>query len=108
MIVFTDGPASGTKLSLRRLPVLLRVVIDQDGTVDALDQLDDTPKPTEAIHVYRIVAGSDSRAIVCSRGRGCRRENSATYRLYEKQPDDADARDTTNWQAWAESQRNIS
>lgn len=107
VITFLDGPASEARLSLRRAPILLRVVIDQAGTVDALDQLTDTPAPTETIHVYRIVPGSLIRAIVCSRGRGCRHESTAQYQLHENQPADEDARDTAKWQAWCETQRHL-
>lgn len=46
MTTFTDGPAAETVLELRRAPKFLRVVRDADGTVDALDQLNDTPKPS--------------------------------------------------------------
>lgn len=53
MITFLDGPAAGTKLSLHRAPIFLRVVIDREtGRVDALDQLNDVPKKSEAVHVY--------------------------------------------------------
>lgn len=107
MITFFDGPARESRLSLRRTPALLRVVIDQAGVVDALDQLDDTPKPSETIHVYRLIPESLARAFVCSRGRGCRHENTAQYRLHESQPADEDARDTDKWQTWCETQRQL-
>jgi len=99
MIRFLDGPAEGTPLDLRRAPVLLRVVIDQDGTVDALDQLDDTPKDSETIYVY-YRDGEVSRGFMCSRGRGgkgCQLILSADYRLHAEQPD---VRATERWQEW--------
>jgi hypothetical protein len=51
---FIDGPAAGTVLSLKRSPLFLRAVQDPlDGKWDALDQLDDAPRPGERIVVYR-------------------------------------------------------
>jgi len=101
MIVFLDGPGKGRITFLARAPLFLRVVIDHDGTVDALDQLTDEAKPTETIHVYRR-DGEPSSRIVCSRGRGggCRQFAVAQYRLSEAQPDDATARDNLAWKAW--------
>ena len=101
---FLDGPAKGTVLDLRRAPLLLRVVIAADGTVDALDQLHDAPKPSEAIHVY-LRQGQPTRYHVC---RSPRRLSgwhiSADYRLYGRQPDDATARDEHAWRQWAAEQ----
>ena len=103
---FLDGPAAGAALSLRRAPIFLRVVIDRrTKAVDALDQLSDTPEPTEAIYVYRRSAYVGS-AIVCSRGRGggCRSEQVAEYSLHPEQPEDAVMRDEKRWGEWAEQQ----
>jgi len=104
MVIFLDGPAKGKSLALRRAPVFLRAVIDQDGTVDALDLLEDEPKPTETVHVYRRVAGTVSSAIVCSRGRGCRSMAGADYRLHDPQPPDASARHNGLWAEWAKTE----
>lgn len=100
---FEDGPASGATLSLARSPVLLRVVIDRAGRVDALDQLDDTPRAGESVHVYILT----QKPGVCfldfrdanGRRRGERRE-TGTYRLASMQPDDDVLRDTTRWREW--------
>lgn len=55
MTTFTDGPAAAIQLNISRTPIYLRVVHDiATDQWDALDQLADTPKPTEEIHVYRI------------------------------------------------------
>jgi len=102
MITFHDGPAKGASLLLQRAPDLLRVVIDQDGTIDALDQVDDEPKPTESIYVYRIV-GKASAGFMCRRGRGgrgCQRFACATYKLSESQPEPLVARDAEKWREW--------
>lgn len=100
MITFWDGPAKGEKLSLGRAPEFLRVVIDADGTIDALDQLDDQPEPDEEIYVYRQIPGTLSGGFACTRGKGCRRLIFADYRLCETQPEAAVLRDNVRWQAW--------
>ena len=102
---FLDGPAQGTRLSLQRAPIFLRVVIDADGTVDALDQLSDQPTATEKISVYHL-AGEPSHFIACSRGKGggCRRGVIAEYRLHPEQPTDEEARDFEKWAAWVANQ----
>jgi len=99
MIRFIAGPAEGAALSLRRVPHFLRVVVDQAGTVDALDQLGDTIREGETAHVY-VLAGKPSSAIVCSRGKGCRQELIAEYRQHDEQPPQAILRDNAEWQAW--------
>jgi len=105
MITFEDGPAAGVVLELRRAPPFLRVVIDRKtGEVDALDQLDDRPRPGEEIHVYRR-AGRARRYHV----KACRRSESgyvlqARYRQHEEQPADHVGRDCKSWQNWAGEQ----
>ncbi len=103
MVTFVDGPAKGALLTLRRAPVFLRVVIDSGCKVDALDQVDDTPRPDEAVHVYRL-AGEVGTSIVCRRGKGCQTSVSAEYRLNPSQPGTEVARDTGRWQEWCEKQ----
>lgn len=97
---FLDGPAQGKSLNLRRLPHFLRVVISADGTVDALDQLDDVCASSETPHVYRM-EGSVGRAIFCSRGHGCRTEEIADYRYHDQQPEESVLRDNDAWAEWA-------
>lgn len=95
MIQFIDGPAKGTTLDLRRAPVFLRVVIDPVGDVfDALDQLDDVPKPHESIHVYRLIGQPTRYHVSLSPRRlsGCR--YAAEYQFVAQQPDDLTMRDT--------------
>lgn len=92
---------------LQRAPIFLRVVIDQDGTVDALDQLDDEPRPGETVHVYEQVPGTHSRAHLCIRGEG--RGASGWYEIaeYTHRPDvdGEQLRDRDAWQTWADVQR---
>lgn len=101
-----DGPAAGTDLMLRRAPVWLRVVVAPDGTVDALDQLQDTPQPDEEVHVYRQVEGTSSVVFACrTRSRGGRYEG-ASYRHVPGAPAD-DLRDSAAWQAWCVAQPGV-
>lgn len=53
MITFLDGPAANQTLMLKRIPKLLRVVLEKTGGIDALDQLEDVPNDDETIVVYR-------------------------------------------------------
>lgn len=98
MSKFLDGPAAGSALMLRRAPVFLRAVIDEStGKVDALDQMDDTPGPSERVHVYRRV-GEPIHA--CVRPGGC-------YELgdYRHVPDVDErlVRVTEDWRRWVDA-----
>jgi hypothetical protein len=96
---FTDGPAHGQALSLRRSPIFLRVVTD-GLRWDALDQLGDTPKKNEVITAYEI---AEHRGTVhINRGRhGSGWFAMATYKLLDgPQPPDEVLRDTTRWRDW--------
>lgn len=104
MIHFLDGPAKGVSLALRRAPEFLRVVLDHaTWQLDALDQLDDEPKASESIYVYRL-AGDVGRGFFCRRGKGCLTFVEADYRLFDVQPADEEVRDRERWQAWAMAQ----
>jgi len=105
MIKFLNGPAGGAKLDLRRAPHLLRVVIDFDGTVDALDQLDDVPKATETIHVYALLGRPSQYHVLCTPRWKSGWHLAADYRLHGEQPSEEIARDTHRWREWAARQR---
>lgn len=105
---FIDGPAKGVTLSLSRAPVFLRVVL-ANGKWDALDQLSDTPRPEEAIFVYRrktdpITAHIDGRDPKTGK-RFANWMSIADYLFHHTQPDDKTLRDTAAWQAWCHSQK---
>lgn len=108
MIEFTDGPAAGTHLCLRRTPLLLRVVIDQaSGQVDALDQLDDVPRLGESIHVY-VRQGEAFRGFIDSdKGGYSGPFIAANYSYFPWQPADEVARDNPRWQKWAVTLANV-
>lgn len=106
MIRFTNGPAAGTTLMLRRAPQFLRVVRGPDGKIDALDQLDDRPALDETITVYRLLEGGGMIHLNMrdKKGKHCGGFYAmATYELVEPQPADADVRSTAAWRGWAES-----
>lgn len=101
---FIDGPAKGTALELRRLPLYLRVVISQGGVVDALDQPDDEPAPFEGIYAYRMVDGTRISGFLCGNRKavGCKQFNSAAYRLCVQQPSESILQSRKLWVKWVE------
>lgn len=109
MITFIDGPAQGKTLELHRTPIMLRVVKSTlTGEWDALDQLDDTPKASEEIHVYRMRPGSSGTVHVDYRdAKTGRRRGSwmkyAEYTLWPEQPADAIVRTNERWREWCNS-----
>ena len=97
MTRFVDGPAKGKVLMLRRAPRFLRVT-EEAGQFDALDQLDDQPKPTEKLYAYEIT-GTAGYAFVD--GPKCRgRYAIASYHLVPQQPADEDMRTIARWHDW--------
>jgi len=107
VIEFLDGPAVvADDLALFDAPEWLRVVQATDGTWDALDAPDDTPRASERIHVYRR-EGAAGRMFMDYTTKGGRRRGEswsrASYRWCLHQPPDAVARDADAWAAWCAS-----
>jgi hypothetical protein len=108
---FLNGPAAGSTLGLRRVPIFLRVVIHRStGKVDALDQLDDEPLEAEAIYVYQGVPGTlmalRGDIIVCVRGADgmqAAATGSGDYR-HRSDVDGEQMRETGAWRAWCLAQ----
>jgi hypothetical protein len=100
MINFLDGPALDAVLDLQRAPKLLRVVISPAGEVDALDQLDDEPKPREKLYAYQRIGEPTQMHLRCSKPKRSGWYMSARYRLVQDQPIDAVMRDNKAWQEW--------
>lgn len=116
-VTFAGGPADGRECWLQRAPLFLRIVVDRRAelkrngkppaaAIDALDLLDDEPRPHEDVYVYRC-AWSTPPAHICMRGRGCHTSVSAAYHYV----DDVDAQelglgDTETWREWAEREGN--
>lgn len=108
MIHLLDGPAAGTDLALHRCPVFLRIVIDRtSGQVDALDQLNDTPRAGEAVHVYQgdrdTLFALRRDIVICVRGEDGGLDAAATAQGDYRHVADVDGeqlRDTDSWRAW--------
>ena len=105
MIDFQDGPAQGQggKLLIRRAPLHLRVVRSASGEWDALDQLDDTPRPDEQVFAYRLVEAGSAVHLSMRDKRGRRTGGwfvAATYAHVVEQPAEDVMRDTAKWRDW--------
>jgi hypothetical protein len=106
---FRDGPAEGKVLQLSRtpMPYFLRVTQKPDGTIDALDQVEDTPEDDEKIFVYRKIS-DDGTVHVDGRDKDGKRfgrwYTCCTYALHETQPEDAVLRGKDSWPAWCRSE----
>lgn len=102
---FIDGPAKGVELLCRRAPIMLRVVQNQHGEWDALDQPDDTVRPGEKVYVYRMV-GEPTHMYVC---RSPRRLSGmmtlADYAVLPDQPGDEHTRTNEAWAAWCDANK---
>lgn len=98
MTFFQKGPADGQKLLLKRAAKFLRVT-EEAGKWDALDQLEDTPRPAEKLHAYQIIGTPGSCHINMGRGRGGF-YIVATYQFCEQQPTDEQMRDNKLWREW--------
>lgn len=94
----TRGP-----LTLRRTPTYLRFVVTGTdwATLDALDQLDDAPRPGETVIAAR---KADESSIHFDGYRNGKRagwwERTASYEPVADQPPADVLRDTERWRAW--------
>lgn len=52
-VTFFGGAADREGLELANVPIILRVVVDEFGNVDALDAPGDEPREGETVHVYK-------------------------------------------------------
>lgn len=101
MTRFEGGPAHDEVLMLHRSPKLLRVVISPRGRVDALDQLDDEPRPKEKVSVYERVGEPFRVHIRMSPRSASGYYAQATYKYLDEQPAADVIRDTHGWREWA-------
>lgn len=97
MTTFTNGPANGKTLMLKRIPYFLRVVQDGDK-FDALDQPNDKPSPGETIHVYRHVE-TRGHVSISRRGGGGGFYPIASFEFHST-PQDSEVREVAEWIAW--------
>lgn len=103
MTRFLDGPAADKTLMLGRTPVFLRVVIDVDGTVDALNNLQDVAKPSEVCHAYQITGTPGFCHVNRGGGRGGR-YGIADYKLCPVQPPAEVMRENSAWANWVSAE----
>lgn len=102
-VQFVGGPLDGRELSLQRGPLFIRGVVNRgNGRRDALDLLDDEPRPNETVSVYQLVWRTPTSHI-CSRGEGCTLSYMGTYR-WREDVDGEQLRDTEAWRAWAQAE----
>ena len=100
---FADGPAAGVFLAIARAPLFLRVVKADGGEWDALDQLDDQPRPGETITVYLRASEPALIHVDLSNPRRGYWMQSAEYRVLVQQPPRDRIDGTENWQEWCRS-----
>lgn len=100
MTRFTNGPAHGKNLSLRRAPHFLRVVIGPQGEVDALDQLDDEVKEGETPHAYIRTGGIGMCHLKMSKPGRSGFYTMADYSYFPNQPSHEEMIDNAKWRAW--------
>jgi hypothetical protein len=100
-----DGPCGPTLLFNQRSPRFLRLVVDDKGELDCLDQLVDTPADGEAIHVYERVLGGEGEygIVTLDRPKRCIRVPLSSYR-HRPDVDGETVRETDAWQAWCYAQ----
>jgi hypothetical protein len=105
-VVLEDGPAAG-RYTVRRAPHFLRAVVSRsDGRVDLLDQLNDEPRPVEAVYVYEAEPGSIFDPDTLARtGTFLCPPPAASGRYRHRADVDGEAlRTTAAWRAWAREQ----
>jgi len=108
MTTFTNGPAHGVTLMLRRTPFLLRVTFNphvQKDQWDALNYLEDRPEKHETLYAYKV---SKFRGGVHLLIRGKNRKaggfyQNADYEYVQEQPSDEIMRDEEKWSEWCHS-----
>src|SRR4051794_35138431 len=102
MTTFTDGPAAGVTLLIRRTPLFLRVVLNAKGKWDAIDQLSDRANYDEAVYAYRKTAdeGDGGGAFICRGGGAGGYFQFAKYAFIAEQPPEDVLRYNSRWQAW--------
>lgn len=105
MSTFLNGPAADVSLVIRRAPLYLRAVQSaKKGEWDALDQLNDEPKPKEKVFAYRKIRDVMKGFMDGQTKGGGRRTGTyfehGEYVFVEPQPNDEIMRSREKWQEW--------
>ena len=103
MTKFTDGPAKGQVLMLKKCPHFLRVTFGK-GKWDALDVPADEPAKYEALFAYELVKQDGNACVNFGGGRGGFYP-IAEYRQCVPQPTDFEMRTRERWVKWCEANR---
>lgn len=99
MLRLLDGPAEGS-YAVKRAPLYLRAVVDEGtGKADVLDQLHDTPRPTERVHVYKL-QGEAGYVRVCFTGPRHGEGYATGDYLQVADVDGEQFRETAAWREW--------
>jgi hypothetical protein len=103
MITLIHTPTEKQTLMLRRAPYFLRVVWNDKGEVDALDQIEDEPRKDERVMVYVRNPVSMQRGVHLNTGgkKGGGWFAMASYRVSYLQPPDEVMRHNGLWAEWA-------
>lgn len=98
MIQLRGGPAAGA-YAVQRAPFWLRAVVDRgSGATDVLNELDDAPKPTEAVSIYVKIADEG----MVHANRGGRRSGFYAVATYDhvSDVDGEGLREQATWRDW--------
>ena len=101
MLTLIDGPCQGSFM-VKRAPRYLRAVKDADGSTDVLDQVEDTPKPSEKVYVYRMEGNPGTIHLHGGKSSGW----WALASYYHLEALDGESfRDNQAWQEWVLKQK---
>lgn len=97
MLNLYDGPCEGDYL-VKRAPPFLRAVVDQKtGAKDVLDQMEDVPKKTEKVYVYKLQGEAGQVHI---HGKGINGWYATGNYLFLSNVDGEALRANNAWQEW--------
>ena len=102
MLQLVDGPCEGTYF-VKRAPNYLRAVLDDKGEKDVLDLIEDTPRDSERVYVYKLDGEPGWMHIHGTKVHGF--YATGTYH-YLPEVDGESLRDNSKWQSWAIVQQN--
>jgi len=103
---FVNGPAIGVLLTLERIPLMLRVVVDEEGKWDALNEVDDEVKPGETVHVYRACGEPDQVHIdKVEHGRRCGEWSQMLDYSHWPNPGAVHTQRTEDWCHWTDANK---
>lgn len=113
MTRFEDGPAKGQVLMLQRAPLFLRVAFTPQRIDpppwDALDQVEDVPRPGVEIYYAYYRTGSHGRAMIDFGGAKKHLSGlyaSASYLYMSEQPPQEVMASNEAWREWTMARRN--